>query len=246
MVHLAARAGVRPSIADPELYVSVNLQGTACLLEACRRHAVGRFVFGSSSSVYGNNVKVPFAEADRVDHPVSPYAATKKAGELLCYAFHHLTGTPVACLRFFTVYGPRQRPEMAIHKFTRLLAAGEEIEQFGDGSSARDYTFVVGHRRGDRRGAFPVQRLSRVEPRRVANDHPPGTRRTDRARPGRDAASQGASRPARGRRADVGRRVPGARGTGLGARRRTRPGARTISGVVPPPAGGAESLRRMP
>jgi UDP-glucuronate 4-epimerase len=142
VVHLAARAGVRPSIADPELYASVNLQGTACLLEACRRHAVGRLVFGSSSSVYGNNVKVPFAEADRVDHPVSPYAATKKAGELLCYTFHHLTGTPVACLRFFTVYGPRQRPEMAIHKFTRLLAAGEEIEQFGDGSSARDYTFV--------------------------------------------------------------------------------------------------------
>jgi UDP-glucuronate 4-epimerase len=142
VVHLAARAGVRPSILDPELYASVNLLGTTCLLEACRRHRVASFVFGSSSSVYGNNAKVPFAEGDPVDHPVSPYAATKKAGELLSYTFHHLTGTPVACLRFFTVYGPRQRPEMAIHKFATLLAAGREIEQYGDGSSARDYTFV--------------------------------------------------------------------------------------------------------
>jgi UDP-glucuronate 4-epimerase len=142
VVHLAARAGVRPSILDPELYASVNLLGTTCLLEACRRHRVGAFLFGSSSSVYGNNAKVPFSESDPVDHPVSPYAATKKAGELLCYTFHHLTGTPVACLRFFTVYGPRQRPEMAIHKFTSLLAAGREIEQYGDGSSERDYTFV--------------------------------------------------------------------------------------------------------
>ncbi len=142
VVHLAARAGVRPSILDPETYTSVNLSGTTCLLEACRRHHVGRFLFGSSSSVYGNNRKVPFAESDPVDHPVSPYAATKKAGELLCYTSHHLTGTPVACLRFFTVYGPRQRPEMAIHKFARILADGGEIEQYGDGSSSRDYTYV--------------------------------------------------------------------------------------------------------
>jgi UDP-glucuronate 4-epimerase len=142
VIHLAARAGVRPSIVDPESYASVNLLGTTCLLEACRRHRVASFVFGSSSSVYGNNAKVPFAESDPVDHPVSPYAATKKAGELLSYTFHHLTGTPVACLRFFTVYGPRQRPEMAIHKFASLLAAGREIEQYGDGSSERDYTFV--------------------------------------------------------------------------------------------------------
>jgi UDP-glucuronate 4-epimerase len=142
VVHLAARAGVRPSILDPELYASVNLLGTTCLLEACRRHRVGSFVFASSSSVYGNNPKVPFGESDPVDHPVSPYAATKKAGELLSYAFHHLTGTPVACLRLFTVYGPRQRPEMAIHKFATLLAAGREIEQYGDGGSERDYTFV--------------------------------------------------------------------------------------------------------
>jgi len=142
VVHLAARAGVRPSMVDPELYTSVNLDGTTCLLEACRRHEVRRFIFGSSSSVYGNNEKVPFDEDDPVDHPISPYAATKKAGEVLCHAHHHLFDISVACLRFFTVYGPRQRPEMAIHKFTRLLAAGEEIEQYGDGGTARDYTYV--------------------------------------------------------------------------------------------------------
>jgi UDP-glucuronate 4-epimerase len=143
VIHLAARPGVRPSIEDPPLYTSVNLDGTTRLLEACRRHDVRRFVFGSSSSVYGNNEKVPFAEDDPVDHPVSPYAATKKAGEVLCHAHHHLFGIGVACLRFFTVYGPRQRPEMAIHRFARLLAAGEEIEQYGDGSSRRDYTYVA-------------------------------------------------------------------------------------------------------
>jgi len=143
VVHLAARAGVRPSIEDPVLYSSVNLDGTTRLLEACRRHGTDRFIFGSSSSVYGNNEKVPFAETDPVDHPISPYAATKKAGEVLCHVYHHLCGMRVACLRFFTVYGPRQRPEMAIHKFARLLADGQQIEQFGDGSSARDYTYVT-------------------------------------------------------------------------------------------------------
>jgi len=142
VVHLAARAGVRGSIADPVLYSSVNLDGTTRLLEACRRHGVRRFLFGSSSSVYGNNDKVPFSEDDPVDHPISPYAATKKAGELLCHSYHHLFGMHIACLRFFTVYGPRQRPEMAIHKFARLLADGKEVEQYGDGSSARDYTYV--------------------------------------------------------------------------------------------------------
>jgi len=142
VIHLAARAGVRPSIEQAALYTSVNLDGTTCLLEAARRHRVERFVFGSSSSVYGNNPKVPFAEDDPVDHPVSPYAATKKAGELLCYTHHHLHGLHVACLRFFTVYGPRQRPEMAIHKFTRLLWQGKDVEQYGDGTSARDYTYV--------------------------------------------------------------------------------------------------------
>jgi UDP-glucuronate 4-epimerase len=143
VIHLAARAGVRPSIEDPALYTSVNLDGTTRLLEACRLNNVKRFIFGSSSSVYGNNRKVPFAEDDPVDHPISPYAATKKAGELLCYSQHHLFGLKVACLRFFTVYGPRQRPEMAIHKFTRLLSEGKKIQQFGDGTSARDYTFVA-------------------------------------------------------------------------------------------------------
>ena len=143
VVHLAARAGVRPSLADPVLYSSVNLDGTTRLLEACRRHGTRRFIFGSSSSVYGNNPKVPFAEADPVDHPISPYAATKKAGELLCHVYHRLCGMDVACLRFFTVYGPRQRPEMAIRRFTALLTAGQEIEQYGDGSSARDYTYVT-------------------------------------------------------------------------------------------------------
>jgi len=142
VVHLAARAGVRPSIEDPVLYTSVNLDGTTRLLEACRRHDVRRFIFGSSSSVYGNNQKVPFSEADPVDHPISPYAATKKAGEVICHAFHHLFGMEITCLRFFTVYGPRQRPEMAIHKFARLMRAGKEIEQFGDGGSARDYTYI--------------------------------------------------------------------------------------------------------
>jgi UDP-glucuronate 4-epimerase len=142
VVHLAARAGVRPSIADPILYTSVNLDGTTRLLEVSRRHGVSRFLFGSSSSVYGDNAKVPFAEDDPVDRPISPYAATKKAGEVLCHAHHHLYGMAVACLRFFTVYGPRQRPEMAISKFTRLLSAGLPVEQYGDGGSARDYTYV--------------------------------------------------------------------------------------------------------
>lgn len=142
VVHLAARAGVRPSIEDPELYTSVNLDGTTRLLEACRRHRVDRFIFGSSSSVYGNNRKIPFAEGDPVDRPISPYAATKKAGEVLCHAHHHLFGMRIACLRFFTVYGPRQRPEMAIHRFTREIEAGDAVQQFGDGTSARDYTYV--------------------------------------------------------------------------------------------------------
>ena len=143
VVHLAARAGVRPSIEQPQLYASVNVDGTTTLLEASGRHGVERFIFGSSSSVYGNNDKLPFAESDPADRPISPYGATKKAGEVLCHAFHHLCGMRVACLRFFTVYGPRQRPEMAIHKFARLLAAGRPVELYGDGGSARDYTYVT-------------------------------------------------------------------------------------------------------
>jgi len=142
VVHLAARAGVRPSLREPILYEDVNCIGTLRLLEAARRHGPEVFIFGSSSSVYGINKKVPFAETDRVDQPISPYATTKRAGELLCYNYHHLHGLKISCLRFFTVYGPGQRPEMAIHKFTDLLHRGETIPLFGDGSSRRDYTFV--------------------------------------------------------------------------------------------------------
>jgi UDP-glucuronate 4-epimerase len=141
VVHLAALAGVRPSIQDPVRYMDVNVRGTQILLEAIRDPRVV-FVFGSSSSVYGGNTKVPFAEIDPVDHPVSPYAASKKAGEVLCYTWHHLHGNPVTCLRFFTVYGPRQRPEMAIHAFARHITDGTEIPFFGDGTSRRDYTYV--------------------------------------------------------------------------------------------------------
>jgi UDP-glucuronate 4-epimerase len=142
IVHLAARAGVRPSIAEPLLYSQVNVDGTVNLLELARGLGVGRFVFGSSSSVYGNNAKVPFAEDDPVDGPISPYAATKRSGELLCHTYAHLYGLSVACLRFFTVYGPRQRPDLAIHAFARRMLRGEPITLFGDGSSERDYTYV--------------------------------------------------------------------------------------------------------
>ncbi len=142
VVHLAARAGVRPSLAEPILYEDVNCIGTLRLLEAARRHGPETFVFGSSSSVYGINEKVPFAEDDPVDLPISPYATTKRAGELLCFNYHHLYGLRTACLRFFTVYGPGQRPEMAIHKFTDLLARGRAVPLFGDGSSRRDYTYI--------------------------------------------------------------------------------------------------------
>ena len=142
VAHLAARAGVRPSIQNPLLYFEVNVRGTLNLLEACKKHSVRRFVFASSSSVYGNNAKIPFAEDDPVDNPISPYAATKKAGELICHTYHHLYGMDIACLRYFTVYGPRQRPEMAIHQFTRLIHSGKKVTLFGDGSSRRDYTYV--------------------------------------------------------------------------------------------------------
>jgi UDP-glucuronate 4-epimerase len=142
VVHLAARAGVRPSLEDPLLYERTNGVGTVNLLEGARRRGVERFVFGSSSSVYGANEKLPFGEDDPVNGPVSPYAATKRANELMCYTYSHLFDMKVTCLRFFTVYGPRQRPEMAIHKFTRLIDRGEPVPFFGDGSSRRDYTFI--------------------------------------------------------------------------------------------------------
>lgn len=142
IVHLAARAGVRPSIEDPLLYQDVNVTGTTVLLEAARRHNITRFIFASSSSVYGNNTKVPFAESDNVDLPISPYAATKKAGELLAHTYNHLFGINVTCLRLFTTYGPRQRPDLAIHKFARLIESGKPIPFFGDGTMKRDFTYI--------------------------------------------------------------------------------------------------------
>ena len=142
VIHLAAYAGVRPSILFPMLYNDVNINGTMNILECLKEFGIKSFVFASSSSVYGNNEKVPFSESDFVDKPISPYAATKKAGELLCHTYHHLYQINMACLRFFTVYGPRQRPDLAIHKFTRLITEGKPISYFGDGSMQRDYTYI--------------------------------------------------------------------------------------------------------
>ncbi len=142
ILHLAAMAGVRPSIEQPANYMKINLEGTANLLQAAVDNRVGKFLFASSSSVYGNQGRVPFSEEDPVMEPISPYAASKRGGELLCHTFHHLYKLPVFCLRFFTVFGPRQRPDLAIHKFARLIEAGKPIPMFGDGSTSRDYTFV--------------------------------------------------------------------------------------------------------
>lgn len=142
VVHLAARAGVRPSIEQPVLYSDVNINGTLVMLEAAREHNVSKFVFASSSSVYGNNEKIPFSEDDNVDFPISPYAATKKACELICHTYHKLYDIDMTCLRFFTVYGPRQRPDLAIHKFAKLIEQGEAIPVFGDGGMMRDFTYI--------------------------------------------------------------------------------------------------------
>jgi len=142
IVHLAARAGVRPSIQNPSVYQKVNIEGTLHLLELAVRSKTPKFVFASSSSVYGKNNRLPFSEADPADHPVSPYAATKRAGELLSYTYHVLYGISVHCLRFFTVYGPRQRPDMAIHQFIHRIATGKEIPLYGDGSARRDFTYI--------------------------------------------------------------------------------------------------------
>ena len=142
IIHLAARAGVRPSLAQPELYTRVNIVGTQNMLELARKFGIRKFVFGSSSSVYGVNQKVPFGEDDPIFKPISPYAATKLAGEALCHVYHHLYGLDVVCLRFFTVYGPRQRPDLAIRKFTQAIFAGKPIDIYGDGTSRRDYTYV--------------------------------------------------------------------------------------------------------
>jgi UDP-glucuronate 4-epimerase len=142
VIHLAAMAGVRPSVDDPLHYEDVNVRGTLILLEELRRRPSTRMVFASSSSVYGARDRSPFGEQDDIPHPVSPYAATKRSGELLCYTHHHLFGIPTACLRFFTVYGPRQRPEMAIAKFVRAVLAGKPIPFYGDGTTRRDYTYI--------------------------------------------------------------------------------------------------------
>ncbi|HSQ25116.1 MAG TPA: GDP-mannose 4,6-dehydratase [Pyrinomonadaceae bacterium] len=142
IVHLAARAGVRPSLIEPRLYVETNINGTMNLLELARQRGVKQFVFGSSSSVYGTNEKVPFSEGDPIFNPISPYAATKAAGELICHTYSHLYDLRIVCLRFFTVYGARQRPDLAIHKFAKLISSGKTIPVFGDGTTRRDYTYI--------------------------------------------------------------------------------------------------------
>lgn len=142
VIHLAARTGVRPSIKEPELYINCNVNGTFHVLDAAKKHGVERFIFASSSSVYGVNNKVPFAENDLISRTISPYAATKLAGEQLCSNYAYLYGIQTVCLRFFTVYGPRQRPDLAISKFTRLIDEGNPIDQYGEGLTSRDYTYV--------------------------------------------------------------------------------------------------------
>src|SRR5437016_6558923 len=143
VIHLAARAGVRPSLLEPALYQRVNVEGTVHLLEAARLNGVKKVTIASSSSIYGVNSKVPFSESDPIFSPISPYAASKLACEAIGHVYHHVYRMDIAMLRFFTVYGPRQRPDLAIHKFARLIAAGRPIPVFGDGSTARDYTYVT-------------------------------------------------------------------------------------------------------
>jgi UDP-glucuronate 4-epimerase len=142
VIHLAAKAGVRPSVERPNSYVDANVQATLNLLNGAPQGSLAHFVFASSSSVYGDTTQVPFREDARTDTPESPYAATKKAGEVLCFTYHQLAKMPITCLRFFTVYGPRQRPDLAIHKFIRLIETGQPIQLFGDGTTSRDYTYV--------------------------------------------------------------------------------------------------------
>jgi UDP-glucuronate 4-epimerase len=142
VLHLAAKAGVRPSLTDPDLYFNVNVMGTLNVLETMKKCGIKKMIFASSSSVYGNNKKVPFSENDNVDFPISPYAASKKAGELLCHTFHHLYNLDIYCLRFFTVYGPRQRPDLAIHKFVKAILNKGVIYLYGDGTTSRDYTHI--------------------------------------------------------------------------------------------------------
>jgi len=142
VIHLAAKAGVRPSIESITDYYDVNIDGTLAILETMKQNGVRKLIFASSSSVYGNNLKVPFSESDQVDNPISPYAATKKSGELLCHVYCYIHDFDITCLRFFTVYGPRQRPDLAIHKFTRLIDQGMELPVYGDGTNCRDFTYI--------------------------------------------------------------------------------------------------------
>lgn len=173
VLHLAARAGVRPSIDDPFVYVHSNVEGTTRLLEIARKHDCKHFVFASSSSVYGGSNKELFSETDDVSNPVSPYAATKKACELLGSTYQHLYKMPVAALRFFTVYGPRGRPDMAAFKFISRVSHGEELHQFGDGSTSRDYTYIDDIVDGclralDRPNAFQIYNLGNGSPVRLS------------------------------------------------------------------------------
>jgi UDP-glucuronate 4-epimerase len=164
VIHLAARAGVRPSVEDPIRCFETNVSGTIELLEAMRRNHTGILLFGSSSSVYGDDVEVPFREDAAADRPVSPYAASKRSGELLCHTFHDLYGMSVHCLRFFTVYGPRQRPDLAIRKFAALMADDEPLPIYGDGSSSRDYTYISDIVDGVLLSLARIRRQARDEP----------------------------------------------------------------------------------
>ena len=179
IVHLAAKAGVRPSLEKPIDYVRTNVEGTQVVLELARRKGIRAFVMGSSSSVYGDSTPVPFREDVSADSPISPYAATKRAAELLCHAHSILYGASIACLRLFTVYGPRQRPDLAIHKFARLMMSAQEIPVYGDGSTERDYTFVADAVEGIERaldwciasppGSFEIVNIGESETTSLAN-----------------------------------------------------------------------------
>ncbi len=173
VIHLAAKAGVRPSIINPLTYTHTNITGTLTVLEWMRQRKINKMVFGSSSSVYGNNKKVPFSETDLVDFPISPYAFTKKACELLNHTYHHLHGLDIINLRFFTVYGPRQRPDLAIRKFVELISSGKPIQLFGDGSTARDYTYIDDIRDGIYNALnYTVSNKNVFETFNIGNSHP--------------------------------------------------------------------------
>ncbi len=216
VVHLAARAGVRPSIEDPAGYAAVNVQGTVNLLAAaCRLDPLPKFVYASSSSVYGDRPDAPFRETDPVDHPVSPYAATKKACELMAYTFHHLHGIPVTGLRFFTAYGPRNRPDLAIAKFTRLIERGEPVPMFGDGGTRRDYTFVDDIVDGVSRAIDNCTSHHLYNPRQLRTDRAARLDRNPRRGAGQNAPHPQPSRAAWRRPPDLRRHLPRVGRTGI-------------------------------